>query len=623
MYGILDGISSPRDIKQLDLAALRTLCAEIRDYIVRCCAQNPGHLASSLGAVELIVGMHYVFDAPDDKFIFDVGHQAYAHKILSGRKDAFLKNRRPDGISGFPRRGESPFDAFGTGHSSTSVSAALGLARAAALLGRREKVVALLGDGALTGGMAFEAMNNAAGADLLVILNDNNQSIEAATGAFHDYLLKVTTDPSYNRLKKSIWDRLGEGRLRRALQKLTTDTKSNLVRSTGGAFFEALGFRYFGPVDGNDIGQVVRTLRRLKDLEGPRILHACTVKGKGYAPAEADPTRWHAPGRFDPRTGERLRTEYPADRYQDVFGQTLLQLARSDRRVVGITPAMASGCGMDLLGREMPGRFFDVGIAEEHAVTFAAGLAAGGMRPFCNLYSSFSQRAFDQVIHDVALQGLPVVLCLDRAGLVGEDGATHQGCFDLAAFRCIPEVTLAAPRNERELADLMYSALQAQTGPYIIRYPRGCGEGTPWRDLPRRLLPAGKGERLTDGERIAVLALGPAANRAVEAADAFRRKHGFMPAVYDLRFLKPADPDILEEAAQHDAILTVEEGCLKGGLFAEVTEYMAAHGHLLPVRGAGIPDRFIGQDSQEAQRAACGLDAAGLLEQLETLYALP
>ncbi len=619
MYTILDGISSPQDIKRLDIDGLRTLCGELRDYIVRCCAQNPGHLASSLGAVELIVGMHYVFDAPADKFVFDVGHQAYAHKILTGRREAFLRNRRSDGISGFPRREESPYDAFGTGHSSTSVSAALGLARAAALTGRKEKTVALLGDGALTGGMAFEAMNNAAGADLLVILNDNNQSIEAASGAFHDYLLKVTTDPSYNRLKKSVWDRLGEGRFRRYLQKLTMNAKSNLVRGSGGALFEALGFRYFGPVDGNDIAQVVRTLKRLKDLGGPRILHARTVKGKGYAPAEADPTPWHAPGRFDPETGKRLRTEFPADRYQDVFGETLLELARSDGRVVGITPAMTSGCGMGPLAAQIPERFFDVGIEEEHAVTFAAGLAAGGMRPFCNIYSSFSQRAFDQVIHDVALQELPVVLCLDRAGLVGEDGATHQGAFDLAAFRCIPGVTLAAPRNERELADLMHSALQAEKGPYIIRYPRGCGEGTPWRNLPRRLLPVGKGEQTVEGERIAVLALGPVANRAAEAAAAFRERHGFSPAVYDMRFLKPADPDILEEASRFDAVLTVEEGCLKGGLFGEVTEYMAAHGHRVRVHGAGIPDRFIGQDTQAAQRAACGLDAEGLLEQLESL----
>jgi len=621
MYEILDGIRSPQDIKRLETDALRTLCAELRDYIVRCCAENPGHLASSLGAVELIVGMHYVFDAPADKFVFDVGHQAYAHKILTGRKEAFRKNRCADGISGFPRREESPFDAFGTGHSSTSVSAALGLARAASMLGRSEKTVVLLGDGALTGGMAFEAMNNAAGADILVILNDNNQSIDTNTGAFHDYLLRLTTDPSYNRIKRSIWNRLGEGRIRRMLQKMTRDAKSNLVRRSGGALFEALGFRYFGPVDGNDIEQVVRTLRRLKDLDGPRLLHARTLKGKGFAPAEADPTPWHAPGRFDPQTGERLHAPCTKDRYQDVFGEVLLELARADRRVVGITPAMATGCGMSLLAAQMPDRFFDVGIEEEHAVTFAAGLAAGGMRPFCNIYSSFAQRSYDQVIHDVALQRLPVTLCLDRAGLVGEDGATHQGCFDLAAFRCIPDVILSAPRDERELADLMYSALQGEHGPYIIRYPRGCGEGTPWRGVPRRHLPTGKGERIVDGERIAVLAIGPEACRAAEAAEAFRGKHGWSPAVYDLRFLKPVDTDILEEAARFEAVLTVEEGSLKGGLFGEVTEYMATRGHRVPVHGAGIPDRFIGQDSQSAQRAACGLDAAALLSRLELLLA--
>ena len=398
------------------------------------------------------------------------------------------------------------------------------------------------------------------------------------------------------------------------MQKVTKDTKSNLVRKSGGAIFESLGFRYFGPIDGNDIAQVVDILRRLHSLRGPRLLHVHTVKGKGYPAAEADPTTWHAPGKFDPETGIRLPSNYKAARYQDVFGEVLVELARSDRRVVGITPAMATGCGMSRLAAEMPERFYDVGIEEEHAVTFSAGLAAGGMRPFCNIYSSFSQRAYDPIIHDVALQHLPVVLCFDRAGLVGEDGATHHGCYDLAAYRSIPGAVISAPRNEKELKDLMYSGLAAERGPYIIRYPRGCGEGVSWREEAPVIRPSGKGELLLDGTRVAILAIGPSANRAVEAALRCREKHGFTPAVWDMRFLKPIDADILEEAARRfEAVLTVEDGCLAGGLFGAVAEYMEAGDHGIKVHGIGIPDRFIAQDRQQAQWAECGLDADGIL----------
>ena len=616
MYEILDTIHTPADVKKLDIDGLRKLCAEIRDYMVRCCAVNPGHLGSSLGAVELIVGLHYVYDAPADKLVFDVGHQAYAHKIITGRREAFKGNRTRDGISGFPKRDESPYDAFGTGHSSTSISAALGFAEAARMQGRDEKVVALIGDGALTGGLAFEGLNNAgsSAADLLLIVNDNNQSIDSNTGALHEYLLRVTTSGKYNQLKNLIWNRIGEGRLRDWMQKVTKDTKSNLVRKSGGAIFESLGFRYFGPIDGNDIAQVVDILRRLHSLRGPRLLHVHTVKGKGYPAAEADPTTWHAPGKFDPETGIRLPSNYKAARYQDVFGEVLVELARSDRRVVGITPAMATGCGMSRLAAEMPERFYDVGIEEEHAVTFSAGLAAGGMRPFCNIYSSFSQRAYDPIIHDVALQHLPVVLCFDRAGLVGEDGATHHGCYDLAAYRSIPGAVISAPRNEKELKDLMYSGLAAERGPYIIRYPRGCGEGVSWREEAPVIRPSGKGELLLDGTRVAILAIGPSANRAVEAALRCREKHGFTPAVWDMRFLKPIDADILEEAARRfEAVLTVEDGCLAGGLFGAVAEYMEAGDHGIKVHGIGIPDRFIAQDRQQAQWAECGLDADGIL----------
>ena len=622
MYTILDNINSPADIRGLNMEQLRTLCSELRDYIVRCCAENPGHLGSSLGAVELIVGMHYVYNTPEDKIVFDVGHQAYAHKILTGRREAFLKNRSKDGISGFPRMEESPYDAFGVGHSSTSISAALGLAEAERLKGTDNKVVALIGDGAMSGGLAFEGLNNAGSgkSNLLIILNDNNQSIDSNTGAIHNYLLKITTGEAYNRIKTHIWNKIGDRRFRKILQKITIDAKSNLVRGTGGALFEALGFRYFGIVDGNDIEQVIDTLRKLKNLQGPRILHVSTVKGSGYAPALADPATWHAPGKFNPDTGERISSVRKADRYQDVFGEVLTELAEKDSRVVGITPAMGSGCGMNILSAKMPERFYDVGIEEEHSVTFAAGLAAGGMRPFCNIYSSFSQRAYDQIIHDVALQKLPVVLCFDRAGLVGEDGATHHGCFDMAAYRSIPDTIVAVPSDEIMLKDMMYSGLDSQTGPYIIRYPRGCGEGVAWRESEPHVIATGTGIKKMDGEKAAILAIGPEANRAMEAAEAFREKHGYSPAVYDMRFLKPIDTAILEEVAgRYGCILTVEEGCLKGGLFGAVTEYMAEHDHKPTVKACGIPDRFIGQARQAEQRSECKLDCAGILAALEAM----
>ena len=621
MYKILDEINEPGDLKRLSVEELQTLCAELRDYMIRCCAVNPGHLGSSLGAVELIAGLHYVYDTPKDKIVFDVGHQAYAHKILTGRKEAFKANRTRDGISGFPKRDESPYDAFGTGHSSTSISAALGLADAARMQGSGEKVVALIGDGALTGGLAWEGLNNAgnSGADILIILNDNNISIDQNIGAFHEYLLRITTGTTYNRMKGKIWNTLGESRLRKRIQKMVRDTKSNLVRNSGGAVFEALGFRYFGPIDGNDIEQVTTTLRRLHSLKGPRILHCLTRKGKGYPAAEADPTTWHAPGHFNPETAERYRSRYTADRYQDVFGQVLVSLARMDPKVVGVTPAMATGCGMNLLEKEMPERFFDVGIEEEHAVTFSAGLAAGGLKPFCNIYSSFSQRAYDQIIHDIALQGLPVTLCFDRAGLVGEDGPTHHGCFDMAAYRSIPGATIAAPRNETELKNLMFSSLSNESGPYIIRYPRGCGEGVDWKSAPFTRLETGKGERLVDGEGLAILAAGPVANRAVEAALRYREVHGTGPAVYDMRFVKPLDQDILREAAAFPAILTLEDGSLKGGLFGAVAEYLAESGCRPVLRGHGIPDRFIVQDTQAAERKECGLDTDSILEAIGEL----
>ena len=611
MYELLDKINTPDDLRKLPRKALKKLCDEVRDYMVKCCAENPGHLGSSLGAVEMIVALHYVFDTPKDKIVFDVGHQAYAHKILTGRKEAFRRNRRADGISGFPSRSESPYDAFGAGHSSTSISAALGFAEAARLNGSGERAVAVIGDGAMTGGLAWEGLNNAgaSSADILVVLNDNNISIDKNIGGLHDYLLRITTSHTYNKMKGKIWESLGEGKFRDWIQKKVTGTKSSIVRSSGGDIFEALGFRYFGPVDGNDVRQMADVLNRLKDLKGPRILHVLTRKGFGYAPAEADPTTWHAPGRFDPASGERLKSVSSIDRYQDVFGQVLIDLAEKDSRVVGVTPAMASGCGMSRFADRFPDRFFDVGIEEEHAVTFSAGLAAGGLRPFCNIYSSFAQRAYDQIVHDVALQKLPVVLCFDRAGLVGEDGATHQGAFDLAAFRSIPGTVIAAPRNELELKNLMHTALAAKEGPFIIRYPRGYGEGVDWRGAEASLLNVGKGEKLTEGRRVAVLALGPVVNRAVEAAARHKADYWVSPAVYDMRFLKPLDESILEEVAGFDVILTIEDACLKGGLFGAVSEYFAGKMDAPIIKALGIPDRFISQDSQAGQRKACCLDA--------------
>jgi len=617
-YNILDKVNYPSDIRSFNDTELKELCAEIRNYMIDCCSKNPGHLGSSLGAVELIAGLHYVYDTPKDKIVFDVGHQAYAHKILTGRKELFRRNRKKDGISGFPKIDESGYDAFGTGHSSTSISAAIGLSKAAEFEGTGAKTVALIGDGAMSGGLAFEGLNNAGGnkADILLIINDNNISIDKNIGAVHEHLLNLTTHPAYNRVKNRIWDRIGEGRFRETLQNIVITTKSHLVQNSGGALFEAMGFRYFGPIDGNDITQVVGTLRKLKDMKGPRILHAITTKGKGYAPAEKAQTIWHAPGMFDPVTGKRLiGAEHKESRYQDVFGEVLLELARQDKRIVGVTPAMASGCGMGILAREMPERFFDVGIAEEHAVTFSAGLAAGGMKPFCNIYSSFSQRAYDQIVHDVALQELGVVICLDRGGLVGEDGATHHGAFDMAAYRSIPNTTIAVPKDETELKNMMYTASRTEKGPFIIRYPRGYGEGTAWRETEFSEVPAGKGECLLEGEKVAVIAAGPFVYRALEAAAKCREKTGKNPYIYNIRYIKPMDTDILDAAAEKcGCIITVEDGCTAGGLHGAVAEYTAEKHCGTRVRAVGIPDRFIAQGTQQELREECGLDTESILK---------
>ena len=615
-YTLLDKIEKPEDIRNFSIEQLKVLCAEIRHYMIECCAVNPGHLGSSLGAVELIVGLHYLYNTPDDKLVFDVGHQAYAHKIITGRREQFKKNRMKDGISGFPKRSESEYDAFGVGHSSTSISAALGFAEAAKMQKLHQKVVALIGDGSLTGGQAFEGLNNAGAskANILVILNDNNISIDKNIGGMHEYLLRITTNPKYNKAKQQVWDSLGDGWVRKCVQKLVTTTKSHIVSSSGGHLFQAMGFRYFGPIDGNDIAQVVETLKKLKEINGPLILHVMTKKGKGYAPAENDQTTWHAPGIFDPETGMRQKSKKGESRYQDVFGQVLLELARSNDKVVGITPAMASGCGMNILSKEMPERFYDVGIEEEHAVTFSAGLAAGGMKPFCNIYSSFSQRAYDQIIHDVALQNLPVVLCLDRGGIVGEDGATHHGCYDMAIYRTIPGAIIAAPKDEIELKDLMFTAMNSKEGPFIIRYPRGYGEGVDWQNHEFETMEPGKGEKMLDGDTIAVIAAGPVANRALEAAESIKKDTGRTPSIYNIRYIKPIDENLLEEASKkHRTIITIEDGCTIGGLHGAVAEYMSKLESPVKVIAIGIPDRYLSQGTQEELREECGLTTPELV----------
>ena len=618
---ILETINSPADIRGLDNARLEQLCSELREYIIACCAENPGHIGASLGAVEIAVAIHKVFDTPNDKVVWDVGHQAYAHKILTGRREAFKQNRKYHGISGFPRRDESPFDAFGTGHSSTSISAALGMAVAAQLEGRKEHAIAVIGDGAMSGGLAFEGLNNAGAlnADILVILNDNNISIDKNIGAMHNYLMKVTTDQRYNRLKKSVWDRLGAGRMRRWLQKQVKNAKRSLIKTGGDtlSLFDSLGFRYFGPIDGNDIAAMTYMLGRLKDLPGPKLLHVVTTKGKGYAPAEENQTIWHAPGTFDVETGRRTGKKSEIAKFQEVFGTTLLDLAREDKRIVGITPAMASGCSMNIMQKEMPGRVFDVGIAEQHAVTFSAGLAAGGLLPFCNIYSSFSQRAYDSVIHDVALQDLKVILCLDRGGIVGEDGATHHGAFDMAAFRPVPGLTLCAPIDERELRNLMYSATRPKYGATVIRYPRGYGNGAVWRDMPFDFIEPGTAVKLHEGSGVALLSIGAIGAKGAEAVARAASEHGVEVLHFDMRFLKPLDTSALEEACRKaKRIITLEDGATTGGLYSAVAEYIASHGLDCTLSGLGIPDRFVQQGTPAELYEECGYDANAVLREI-------
>ncbi len=608
-YKYLDKVNSPADLKKLQLTELRAFCDELRDYIVHCCAANPGHLSSSLGTVELTTAIHYVFDFPTDKLVWDVGHQAYAHKIITGRREAFATQRTRGGIAGFPRMVEG--DSFGAGHSSVSISAAFGLAEAARLKGEKQSVIAVIGDGALTGGLAFEGFNNAGASqsDMLVILNDNRQSIDTNVGALRRHLLRITSSRKYNRMKMRVWNGLKPTpRLRRLIQVAGHTIKRGLLRQSN--LFESLNMRYFGPTNGHDVVSLVRVLIALKEVKGPKLLHVMTIKGKGYEPAEkGDPAVWHSPGRFNVATGQREPSGSGAAKYQYVFGRALLELAQQNPHVVGITPAMATGCSMNILQREMPERCFDVGIAEGHAVTFSAGLAAQGMIPFCNIYSSFMQRAYDNVIHDVALQGLHVVMCLDRAGIVGEDGATHHGEFDLAYFRPIPNLQIAAPRNEQELRNMMYTACYGE-GPFVIRYPRGRAAGV--EEGPMEMLEIGKAEVLREGSDVALLSLGHTALDGAEAAERAAQE-GVSVCHIDLRWAKPLDEQMLHRVGREfNKVVTVEDGVVGGGVGSAVLEWFADHCYAPQVKRLGIGDEFVEHGTVAELKALCGYDCEGI-----------
>ena len=629
---ILENINTPEELRKLPVSDLPELARELRHYIVDTLATHPGHLASSLGTVELAIALHYVFATPDDKVVWDVGHQAYAHKILTGRRQQFPTIRTYGGISGFPRMDESPYDAFGTGHSSTSISAALGMATASKLQGNTTRQhIAVIGDGSMTGGEAFEALNNAgvSKANILVILNDNGISIDKAVGGLSRYLVKITSSPKYNRLKERVWRTTGGDdkplKARNFISKSLSALKSSLLSRSN--LFESLGFRYFGPIDGHDVEQLVEVLSSLRKLNGPKLLHIVTKKGKGMKEAEQNPVTYHAPGKYDAETGLQLHTDnsHQPLKYQDVFGHTIIELAEQNDRIVGITPAMPTGCSLNLMMQQMPSRAFDVGIAEQHAVTFAAGLAAQGMTPFCNIYSSFMQRAYDQVIHDVALQKLNVVMCLDRAGLVGDDGPTHHGAFDLAYFRPIPNLTVCAPMDEHELRDMMYTAQLDNQGPFVIRYPRGLSVHPDWRNA-MVAMPIGKGRCITEGENVAVLTIGHIGNEAARAVDALRSE-GKNAGHYDMRFLKPLDTALLDDiAARYRAIVTVEDGTIEGGFGSAVLEYLQDCRNsdtsmpMPPVVRLGIPDHFVTHGPVPQLQKDCRFDAESIKSAIIKLW---
>ena len=618
-FRYLTQINSPKDLKRLAVTELPAVCDELRRDIIKELANNPGHFASSLGTVELTVALHYVFDTPEDRIVWDVGHQAYGHKILTGRRDAFSTNRKFHGLCPFPTPKESAYDTFACGHASNSISAALGMALVALKEGSQRKVVAVIGDGAMSGGLAFEGLNNASEIpnNLLIILNDNNMSIDRPVGGMNDYLMHLHTSGAYNRFrfavsrKLSDWGLLNESR-RRSILRFNNSLKSLLTNQQN--IFEGMNIRYFGPANGHDVIELVRVLREIKEMKGPKLLHLHTVKGKGFKPAEEEATIWHAPGKFDKESGLRAaENTKPKVRFQDVFGETLLELCRQNSKIIGVTPAMPTGCSMNILMREMPDRAFDVGIAEGHAVTFSAGMAKEGAIPFCNIYSAFAQRAYDNVIHDAALLDLPVVLCLDRAGLVGEDGPTHHGAFDLAALRPIPNLTIASPYDEHELRRLMYTAQLPGKGTFVIRYPRGSGRlGDEWQ-CPLEEVQVGTGRKLKDGADLAVLTLGPLGTEAAKAIKEVEQKTGRSIAHYDMRFLKPLDEDLLTEVVQKfRCIVTVEDGVRAGGFDSAVLEWVADRNADCRVVRLGLPDEFVEHGSVPELRALVGLDAAGI-----------
>jgi 1-deoxy-D-xylulose-5-phosphate synthase len=629
---LLQTIHSPEDLKKVPREKLHQVCDELRQYIIDVVSVHGGHFAASLGVVELTVALHYIYNTPYDNLVWDVGHQAYGHKILTGRRDNFITNRKYKGLSGFPKRSESEYDAFGVGHSSTSISAALGMAMAAKYKGETDrKSVAVIGDGAMTAGMAFEAMNHAgvADTDMLVILNDNCMSIDPNVGALKEYLTDITTSQTYNKLRDDVWNLLGKlpvGKrfTRDMASKLEAGIKGMVTKKSN--LFEALNMRYFGPIDGHNITKLVDTLKDLRNIPGPKLLHIVTVKGKGYALAEKDQTKWHAPGLFDKITGEIYKKKFDLPqppKYQDVFGHTILELAEKNEKIMGITPAMPSGSSLNIMMKAMPHRAIDVGIAEQHAVTLSAGMATQGLKVFCNIYSSFMQRAFDQVVHDAAIQKLPVIFCLDRAGLVGEDGPTHHGAYDIPYFRCIPNMIISAPMNEAELRNLMYTAqLDSTDLPVVIRYPRGEGVMAEWRK-PMEEIKIGTGRKLRDGKGVAILSFGHPGNFAAGAIRELKAE-GIEPAHYDMRFTKPLDEALLHEALlQYERIITVEDGTVVGGFGSAVAEFMAQHRYKNDLKILGIPDRLVEHGTLKELHRECGYDAQAIAEAVRQMLKEP
>ncbi len=624
---LLAKIDSPADLKKLSKEQMQQVTDELRQYIVDVVSIHGGHFAASLGVVELSVALHYVMNTPYDQLVWDVGHQAYGHKILTGRRDAFPTNRKKDGLSGFPKRSESEYDTFGVGHSSTSISAALGMAMASQYKGETDRQhIAVIGDGAMTAGMAFEAMNHAGieKSNVIIILNDNCMSIDPNVGALKEYLTDITTSHTYNKVRDDVWNLLGKlpvGKdFTRSMAAKLTDGLKGMVSSSSN-LFEALKLRYFGPIDGHNVNKLIETLQDLRDIPGPKLLHIKTVKGKGYELAEKDQTKWHAPGLFDKVTGEIVKKKYDlpqAPKYQDVFGHTIIELAEKNDKIMGVTPAMPSGCSLKYMMEAMPNRAFDVGICEQHAVTLSAGMATQGLRVFCNIYSSFMQRAYDMVVHDVAIQKLPVIFCLDRAGLVGEDGPTHHGCYDIAYMRCVPHMIVSAPMNEGELRDLMYTAqLEKNQLPFSIRYPRGEGTMPEWRTEMKEIK-IGTGRKLKEGEEIAILSFGHPGNFAAEAIRDVK-KEGINPAHYDMRFAKPIDEEMLHEVfAKFNKIITVEDGTVVGGFGSAVLEFMNEHGYKADVKIMGIPDRLVEHGTPKQLYDEIGIDANGIADMLRS-----